>query len=428
MNYQETLSYLFNSTPVFQHVGGSAYKAGLENSIALDTYFHHPHRKFHTIHVGGTNGKGSTSHLLASILQQSGYRIGLYTSPHLSDFRERIRINGQMISKDYVVDFVAHHRAFFEKIQPSFFELTMMMAFCYFSECEVDIAIIEVGLGGKLDSTNIISPVLSIITNISIDHPQFLGISLEEIAGEKAGIIKPGIPVIIGEAKGKVKQIFQEKAEKEHSPIIFAEDESIIKEAVLLPEGKWLFQTDDYPDLKGELGGLAQQKNAATVLCAVKELKNTFNISKEAVYQGFKNVVELTGLQGRWQLVGSSPKIIIDTGHNEAGIAQIVNQLKLQKFNRLHIVFGLAKDKDIHPILKLLPSDAIYYFTRAQIPRSLPEEELHHLALKNGLTGEHYPSVKDAINKAKEIASSDDMIFIGGSNFIVAEALELFNS
>ncbi len=427
MNYPETLSYLYNSTPVFQHVGASAYKEGLDNSLALDAYLHHPHRSYSTIHVGGTNGKGSTSHLLASVLQQSNLRVGLYTSPHLLDFRERIRVDGQMIPEQYVVDFVAVHRPFFEKIHPSFFELTMSMAFDYFAHCKVDVAVVEVGLGGRLDSTNIISPLLSVITNISFDHMNFLGDTLEKIAGEKAGIIKAGIPVVIGEAEGDVRKVFEEKARETVSRIVFAEDEEPVKKAELLPNGKWLFQTEAYPDLVGELGGLVQEKNAATVLCAVKELQQTFRIPDEAVYQGFARVVEISGLHGRWQIVQESPKIILDTGHNEAGIAQIVDQLKQEKYQHLHIIIGVVKDKDIDAILKLLPREATYYFTKAQIPRSLPEEELKAKAEQECLHGESYPTVSEAIETARKQASPDDLIFVGGSNFVVADALAVFN-
>ena len=423
MNYDETLSYLYNSTPVFQHVGASAYKTGLDNSLALDAYLHHPHQRYRTIHVGGTNGKGSTSHLLAAILQQSGYRVGLYTSPHLVNFRERIRVDGQMIAEEYVVDFVAEHRLFFQQLQPSFFELTMMMAFDYFAHCEVDIAVIEVGLGGRLDSTNIITPILSVITNISLDHVHFLGDTAPKIAGEKAGIIKPAIPVVIGEARGEVRAVFERKAQQEDAPLVFAEDEECILSAERR-SGLWLFQTTDYPGLVGQLGGLAQRKNANTVLCAIRHLQSILSIPQEAVYRGFANVVELTGLQGRWQTVGHSPQIILDTGHNEAGIAQIVEQLNEESYRQLHIVFGVVNDKDIAAILNLLPREAMYYFTRAQIPRSLPEQELQKKASSVGLQGDTYSSVSEAMLAAKHAASADDVIFIGGSNFIVAEALE----
>lgn len=428
MNYSETLSYLYASTPVFQHVGGEAYKEGLSNSLALDNHLHHPHTHYLTIHVGGTNGKGSTSHLLAAILQESGYKVGLYTSPHLVDFRERIRVNGEMIAEEYVVNFVADHKAFFEPLSPSFFELTMMMAFDYFAFSKVDIAIIEVGLGGRLDSTNIISPIVSVITNISFDHTQFLGNTLEKIALEKAGIIKPNTPVVIGEAQGSVREVFEKKAKERQAPLFFAEDEENVLDAHRTNSGQWLFQTKEYPRLTGELGGLAQQKNANTVLSALKQLKQFVNIPKEAVYKGFEKVVEITGLQGRWQVFAPSPKLILDTGHNEAGIEQIAAQLKNEPYNRLHFIFGVVKDKDITSILNLLPKEAIYYFTKAQIPRSLPENELQRKALSFQLNGAVYSSLPEAITKAKETAQKDDLIFIGGSNFVVGEALEFLLS
>lgn len=423
MNYQETLAYLYDATPAFQHIGGKAYKVGLGNSLALDSYLQHPHRKYHTIHVGGTNGKGSVSNLLAAILQQSGYKTGLYTSPHLIDFRERIRVDGEMIPEEYVVDFTAKHRSFFEKLSPSFFELTMMMAFDYFAFRQVDVAVVEVGLGGRLDSTNIITPVLSVITNISLDHTQFLGNTPEQIAFEKAGIIKPSVPAVIGEAEGTVREVFENNAHAVGAPVFFAEDEANILSATQQASGQWLFQTREYPQLTGELGGLAQSKNANTVLSALRQLQNTFTIPDHAVYDGFARVVELTGLKGRWQVVSQSPKTVLDTGHNEAGIQQIVSQLKNETYKQLHIVLGLVKDKDINTILRLLPTNASYYFTKAQIPRALPEGELQEKALRFGLHGSAYPFVKEAIEEAKSKASPDDLIFIGGSNFIVGDAL-----
>ena len=313
MTYEETLHYLYNQLPVFQQVGSSAYKPGLGNSEALDVFFDHPHRKYHTIHIAGTNGKGSTSHLLAAILQQSGYKVGLYTSPHLVDFRERIRVNGEVISKEAVMDFTQRYIEPTRNIHPSFFELTMMMAFDYFAACKVDVAVIEVGLGGRLDSTNIITPDLSIITNISFDHVQFLGNTLPEIAKEKAGIIKPNIPVLIGEAEGEIRQIFIDKARCENSPIYFAEDIKPIIHSRLEDSGKWIFESNKYPNLTGELGGFCQEKNAATVLAAIELLQQmNYVIPDKAVYQGFRNVTKLTGLQGRWQRINDIPKVICD--------------------------------------------------------------------------------------------------------------------
>lgn len=427
MTYQETIEYLYNQLPVYQKIGGSAYKEGLDNSLALDTYFAHPHTKYKTIHIAGTNGKGSTSHLLAAILQEAGYKVGLYTSPHLVDFRERIRVNGEKISQQYVIDFVDKHREYFEPIEPSFFELTMMMSFLYFADMHVDVAIIEVGLGGRLDSTNIITPDLSIITNISFDHMQFLGNTLEKIAAEKAGIIKKDIPVIIGEAEGEVKNVFTDTAERVGAPILFAEDEHIIQSSLKTASG-WLFDTKYYLHLKGELSGYAQIKNAATVLCAVKELQKIgYTIPSKAVYNGFAYVTKLTGLMGRWQILQElHPRIVCDTGHNVAGIKYIADQLANEKYDTLHIVLGMVNDKDIASVLELLPRKAIYYFTKASVPRAMNERELQMLAQKKGLMGYSYPTVAEAVRAAKDWAASNDFVFIGGSNFVVADALNAF--
>ncbi|MFV0468597.1 MAG: bifunctional folylpolyglutamate synthase/dihydrofolate synthase, partial [Dysgonomonas sp.] len=425
MNYEETIHYLYNQLPVYQNVGGKAYKEGLDNSLALDNYLDHPHRKYKTIHVAGTNGKGSTSHLLASILQQSGYKVGLYTSPHLIDFRERIRINGEKIPEQYIIDFVARHKTHFEPIHPSFFELTMMMAFTYFADEEIDIAVIEVGLGGRLDSTNIISPIVSVITNISFDHVQFLGNTLEKIAFEKAGIIKHLTPVIIGEAEGEVRKVFEMKADTEHAPIRFAQDQNPIIASDKLDDGSWLFQTEAYPNLKGELGGLPQIKNAATVLCTIDVLrKQDISIPQQAIYTGFAMVTKLTGLMGRWQIIQqSNPKIICDTGHNVGGFSYIADQLRSEKYDRLHIVLGMVNDKDISAVLAILPKSATYYFTKASVPRALNENQLKDMATNVGLQGDAYPTVEAAIKAAKSKATLKDFIFIGGSNFIVADAL-----
>ena len=425
MNYKETINYLYNQLPVYQKVGGIAYKEGLDNSLALDEYFSHPHRKYKTIHVAGTNGKGSTSHLLAAILQQSGYKVGLYTSPHLVDFRERIRVNGNKISEQYVVDFVENHREEFEPIEPSFFELTMMMAFLYFADMKVDVAIIEVGLGGRLDSTNIIMPDLSIITNISFDHTQFLGDTLGKIAAEKAGIIKKDIPVVVGEAEGEVRNVFEATASRVGAPVIFAEDENMIHSSLKTASG-WLFDTKYYLQVKGELSGYAQKKNAVTVFCAVKELQKLgYEIPSKAIYNGFAYVTKLTGLMGRWQVIREQhPKIVCDTGHNAAGMEYIADQLAHEKYKTLHIVLGMVNDKDISSVLAILPKKAVYYFTKASIPRALGEMDLEILAQKNGLTGYAYPTVKEAVKAAIDRAASDDFIFIGGSNFVVADALE----
>ena len=427
MNYDETLNYLYNQMPEFQRIGHLAYKPGLDNSYKLDAIFERPHTRYKTIHVGGTNGKGSTSHLITSILMQSGYKVGLYTSPHLIDFRERIRLNGEMVSKEYVIEFVEKYRAQFEPIMPSFFELTMEMAFKYFEEQEVDVAVIEVGLGGRLDSTNIISPDMCVITNIGFDHVQFLGNSLEAIAREKAGIIKPHTPVVIGEASDQnIRNVFVNKAGQEETPIIFAEEE-IIDFVSKRDEDGLHFSGGGFNNIKSQLNGLAQEKNARTVITAIKELaKIGYSISDDAVYTGFENVVRLTGLMGRWQQLSDKPRIICDTGHNLHGIKYIVEQLRNELYDNLHIVFGMVNDKDVSSVLELMPKDAKYYFTRASIERALTPEEIAKKALVYGLRGDTYDNIKQAIDAAKQNADESDLIFIGGSSFIVADALPYF--
>lgn len=427
MNYDETLNYLYNQMPEFQRIGHLAYKPGLDNSYKLDAIFERPHTRYKTIHVGGTNGKGSTSHLITSILIQSGYKVGLYTSPHLIDFRERIRVNGEMVSKEYVIEFVEKYRAQFEPVMPSFFELTMEMAFKYFSEQEVDVAVIEVGLGGRLDSTNIISPEMCVITNIGFDHVQFLGNSLEAIAREKAGIIKPHTPVVIGEASDQnIRNVFVNKAGQEEAPIIFAEEE-IIDFVSKRDEDGLHFSGGGFNNIKSQLNGLAQEKNARTVITAIKELtKIGYSITDDAVYTGFENVVMLTGLMGRWQQLSDKPRIICDTGHNSHGIKYIVEQLRNEQYDNLHIVFGMVNDKDVSSVLELMPKDAKYYFTRASIERALTPEEIAKKALVYGLRGDTYDNIKQAIDAAKQNADENDLIFIGGSSFIVADALPYF--
>ena len=413
MDYQNTLLYLYNSVPMFQQVGSSAYKEGLENTLALDEHFGHPHRNFHSIHVGGTNGKGSCSHTLAAILQEAGYRVGLYTSPHLVDFRERIRINGQPIPEEYVVRFVEKERDFFEPLHPSFFELTTAMAFRYFADEHVDVAVIEVGLGGRLDCTNIVHPDLCIITNISFDHTQFLGNTLEKIAGEKAGIIKSGIPVIIGETTPETKPVFAKKAREVGAPILFAEED----------------EKDDYPGLECELKGLYQTKNTRTLLTAIPELRKAgYNLSEQAIRSGFAHVCELTGLMGRWQKLQDAPTLICDTGHNVGGITYITEQLKQQSYRKLHMIIGMVNDKDIHGVLALLPQEAEYYFTKASVRRALPESELAQLASEAGLQGICYPDVPSAVRTAQEKSLLKDFIFVGGSSFIVADLLASRNA
>lgn len=408
MNYQDTLDYLYNSTPMFQQVGAGAYKAGLENTWALDEHFGYPHRSYRTIHIAGTNGKGSCSHTLAAILQHAGYRVGLYTSPHLIDFRERIRVNGQPVPEEYVVRFVEEERGFFEPLHPSFFELTTAMAFRYFAEEKVDVAVIEVGLGGRLDCTNVIRPDLSIITNISMDHVQFLGDTLEKIAGEKAGIIKPGVPVVIGETTPETRPVFLKKAREERAPIYFAEEE--VQEL--------------HPDWDYELKGAYQVKNRRTLLAALPLLRGVgYRIREEDVRAGFARVVELTGLMGRWQQLQEHPSLVCDTGHNVGGIAYVAGQLRQQACRQLHIVIGMVNDKDIRGVLALLPREAVYYFTQASVKRALPAAELARLAAEAGLKGDCFPDVPSAVRAAQKKSLPEDFIFVGGSTFIVADLL-----
>lgn len=424
MRYQETINYLFNSAPLFQHVGGDAYKEGLSNTHKLDEHFGHPHRKFRTIHVGGTNGKGSCSHTLAAILQSAGYKVGLYTSPHLVDFRERIRVNGEMVSKEYVIRFVEEHRTFFEPLHPSFFELATAMAFDYFAKSGVDVAVIEVGLGGRLDCTNIITPDLSIITNISFDHTQFLGDTLAKIASEKAGIIKQGVPVVIGECTDETRPVFIRKAEEVAAPIILSDEENFIISSESTTNNKRTYQTQTYGELSGELGGLCQEKNTNTILHAVEQLtKAGYRLTEENVREGFANVCRLTGLMGRWQKLNSRPTLICDTGHNVGGIGYIVSQLKQQSYRHLHIVMGMVSDKDVSGVLTLMPKEATYYFTKASVKRAMDEQHLKALGEKHGLHGESYPDVATATKAALEAATEDDLIFVGGSSFIVADLL-----
>lgn len=420
MTYQETIEYLYHQLPVFERTGDSAYKPGLDRVIVMDSILGNPHQNYKTIHVAGTNGKGSTSHILAAVLQAAGYKTGLYTSPHLKDFRERIRVNGEMIPEQYVVDFVQRYIPDFASLHPSFFELTMAMAFNYFAAEQVEIAVIEVGLGGRLDSTNIITPILSVITNISFDHQQFLGDTLAEIAGEKAGIMKPNVPVVIGEAEGLVKEVFIKHAQHTISPLYFAEEMTHLQ----VDNDPDSFYNDEYGRIVMGLKGFYQEKNLTTVLAAVNLLKQqAISLPVDAVKQGIEHVIEWTGLQGRWQVLQHSPLLICDTGHNEAGIRYVMQQLLQLSFARLHIVFGMVSDKDPHKILPLLPPHATYYFTQAAIPRALESHQLQQEAAPFGLRGMAYASVAGAIKAAKSAANDNDVIFIGGSSYVVAEAL-----
>lgn len=429
MNYQETIHWLFNQLPMYQRQGKAAYKADLNNTLALDDYFSHPHNKFRSIHVAGTNGKGSVSHMLASILQESGYKVGLYTSPHLKDFRERIKINGEMISEEFVVDFVHHHQYKFEEIKPSFFEMTVAMAFDFFAHQKIDVAVIEVGMGGRLDSTNIITPDLSIITNIGLDHTAFLGKTLEKIAVEKAGIIKKNVPVIIGETQKETKPIFTDKARQLNTNIYFADQYYKIDYAMLSVDNKQVLNVKKehaivYDDLKLDLLGSYQSKNLITVLKSIDLLtQKGYNIEKEGIYLGLKKVTTNTGLLGRWQILANNPGIVCDTAHNSDGIHYVVQQLEQTAFDKLHIVFGVVDDKNLDTILEKMPKHATYYFTKADIPRALNQEILQKMAKEFNLLGNSYGDVQTAFNEAKKNASVNDLIFIGGSTFVVAEVV-----
>lgn len=426
MTYKEATTYLFDSVPMFQNMGGAAYKEGLDNTMALDEHFGHPHRQYRTIHIGGTNGKGSCSHTLAAILQAAGYKVGLYTSPHLTDFRERIRVNGRMIPEEEVVAFVEDERAFFEPLRPSFFELTTALAFKHFAQEAVDVAVVEVGMGGRLDCTNIITPDLSVITNISFDHVQFLGNTLEKIACEKAGIIKPGIPVVIGETVEETRKVFIDKSQETSSPIIFAEEKGELVSSEM-EHGKRIYQTRHHGRLVGELGGLCQDKNTATILAAVEELQKAgYRINESHVREGFAHVCELTGLRGRWQQVGEAPTVICDTGHNTGGMRYIAEQLDAAPAERLHIIIGMVNDKDVRGVLAMLPRRATYYFTKASVRRALDEHELQQLAETAGLHGACWPDVPSAFRAAMASASPEDWVFVGGSTFIVADFLDFY--
>lgn len=424
MTYAETIQYLYDSVPMFQKVGASAYKEGLDNTHELDAHFGHPHRHFKTIHIAGTNGKGSCSHTLAAILQAEGYKVGLYTSPHLVDFRERIRVNGKCVDEQYVVDFVERERAFFEPLHPSFFELTTAMAFKYFAEQEVDYAVIEVGLGGRLDSTNIITPILSVITNISFDHTQFLGDTLAKIASEKAGIIKNDTPVVIGEYSSETRPVFESKAKEMNAPIHFAEDEEEVTRAVPCANGGMDYETESYGAIHGELGGFYQQKNTNTVLCAVKELIRIGVVKdKDNVRRGLAGVAEATGLRGRWETLQLTPKVVCDTGHNVGGWQYLSRQIKGQPCKTRRIVFGMVDDKDIDTVCAMLPQDAVYYFTQATTKRAIPAERVAEEGKLHHLHGTVFRSVTEAYRKALADADAADFVFVGGSSYVVADLL-----
>lgn len=405
MTYQDTVNWMFKQLPIFQNQGKSAYKSDLTNTVLLANHLNNPQNHFKSIHVAGTNGKGSTSHMLASILQEAGYKVGLYTSPHLKDFRERIKINGNFVSEQFVIEFINKNKSFFESNSLSFFEMTVGMAFDYFDKQKVDIAIIEVGLGGRLDSTNIITPLVSVITNIGMDHIQFLGNTLQEIAFEKAGIIKPNVPVVIGETQLETKAVFIEVAKKNNTDISFADEN--VSEA---------FESD----LKGNY----QIHNIKTVIQALKKLpKSRFKISKENIKNGLLNVKKNTGLRGRWEVLQHRPKVICDVAHNKEGLAYVIKQLEQETYQNLHLVFGVVNDKDLNSILSLMPKQATYYFCKPNIERGFDAEQLKQIFNDYGLVGDSYQNVNQAYINAKKNAETDDLIYVGGSTFVVAEII-----
>lgn len=427
MTYDETINYLFNSAPLFQNVGAGAYKEGLSNTHLLDAHFHYPHKKFKTIHIAGTNGKGSCAHTIAAMLQHKGLSVGLYTSPHLVDFRERIRINGQMIPKQYVIDFVENERTFFEPLHPSFFELTTALAFKYFADKGVDVAVIEVGLGGRLDCTNIIKPCLSIITNISLDHTHFLGNTLDKIAYEKAGIIKFQVPVVIGEATAETRPVFQQKAITECAPICFAEDNAEIISSEVDSQGLKHYQTKTWGEIVGQLAGECQTKNVNTLLCAFNILSPIFQLTKNDMLFAIRHVCETTGLQGRWQTLQNEPKIICDTGHNVGGWQYLSHQLQnvAKQYAHLHIIFGMASDKDVEHVMSKLPTtNTTYYWTRATVHRAMDQDTIANIAGQHGLSGTTFAKVPEAYEAALRNATKNDFIYIGGSSFVVADLLD----
>ena len=413
---------------MYQRIGGAAYKADLNNTIELLNMLGNPHHNFKSVHIAGTNGKGSTSHMLASVFQEAGYKTGLYTSPHLRDFRERIRLNGEMIPEENVVNFIAEHKEKFEKMELSFFEMTVGMAFDYFAKEKVDITIVEVGMGGRLDSTNLITPELSIITNIGLDHVKFLGDTMEKIAGEKAGIIKPDIPVVIGETQTETHQVFKDKATECQSPIYFADqifdcnkihiESNIVQKFDIWKNSELYMEAMEIP-----LMGNYQQKNLTTVICALDLLRNKFNLSDDDIREGISKVIRNTHLMGRWQILNDDPLTIADTGHNVAGITEVVQQLAELRYDKLHFVLGMVNDKDIDHVLQLLPRNAEYYFCKADIPRGLDANILAEKAFELGLRGLVYESVRHAYQSAVNAAHFGDVVFIGGSNFIVAEVV-----
>lgn len=440
MTYSETLSYLFNSLPMYHRVGAAAYKADIEPTLRMMEHLGHPERAFRSIHVAGTNGKGSVSHFLASILQQSGLRVGLYTSPHLVDFRERIRINGEMIPQETVADFVERHRDTFEQLHLSFFEMTVGLAFRYFADQQVDIAVVEVGMGGRLDSTNVITPLLSVITNIGLDHTQFLGTTRAAIAAEKAGIIKPGVPVVVGETHPETEPVFRQTAAERHSPILFADQHYrlLTRQPESAAEGTLLLTADIQRDgtpcltnIQSPLAGAYQQKNLVTLAAALGQLQTLLEphrLTEAHIRQGIRRVVTDTGLHGRWETLGHNPLVICETAHNADGIQAMLQQLAGMRYRKLHLIYGCVGDKDYRAILSTLPHNAIRYYTQPSVPRALPVGQLAEAAREIQLPGSVHSDVHQALAAARAAAHSDDLILITGSIFLVADALSKLKS
>ena len=423
MTYNEAIQYLYDALPMYQRVGASAYKADLSNSHKLDTYFNIPHHLFRSVHVAGTNGKGSVSHMLASVFQHAGYKTGLYTSPHLLDFRERIKVNGRMVSKDFVTEFVKNNLSYFKHLKPSFFEITVFMAFCFFAKQKVDIAIIETGLGGRLDSTNILKPIASVITNIGLDHTNFLGNTLEKIALEKAGIIKENTPVIIGETQPETTPVFQSVAMKTDSKISFADFRYKVQYRMQVSDHTIEYHLTNGQTIKTDLKGSYQAKNVCTALETLDVICNILPVTRNAVEKGFENIVKTTGLLGRWQEISCNPLVICDTAHNKEGINEVVRQIQNTAYKHLHLILGFVDDKNIEELLQLFPVHATFYLTECSVPRSTKLTVLENISTKLQLEARLFENVKDAYITAKSNADSQDMIFIGGSTFVAADIL-----
>ena len=429
MNYKQATDWLFEQLPMYQRIGKAAYKADLETTLKLDAYFGHPHRKFQSIHVAGTNGKGSVTHMLASVLQKAGYKVGLYTSPHLKDFRERVRVNGACITPRAVIDFVEGHRAFFEEVKPSFFEMTVAMAFDYFAKTEVEIAVLETGMGGRLDSTNIVDPEITVITNIGLDHKEFLGSTLEEIAGEKAGIIKAGVPVVIGEKNRITRKVFEERARMLEAPLYFANDYFQIPCSMVVPEGRQYFDVRRgrrvvFPELWSDQLSHTQRSNLPVVLEVLELMRiQGWSVSETAIYEGLSSIKETTGFRGRWEIISRNPMVVFDTGHNISGIRRVLEQVESTRFSKLHFVYGCVNDKEVDQILRILPKEARYYFTQASIPRAMEVKLLAAKAAFYDLKGTIHVTVSEAIQAAKKSAAKEDLILVGGSTFVVADGL-----